>query len=346
MEIIFNIKEDNMNVKIIAAVIIAVIVTLGAISSTFANEVVVYSARKEHLIKPLFDLYARETGTQIRYITGKAGLLMQRINAEGSRTRADILLTVDAGNLWHAADEGLLQPVKSRVLETNIPSHLRDPENRWFGLSVRARTIVFNTDRVSPKELSTYEDLGNPKWKGRLILRTSKKVYNQSLTAMFIVEHGLSKTEDIIRSWVHNLSTEPFSSDTKVLEAIAAGQGDVGIINTYYFGRLMKKKPGLPLALFWPDQDGNGVHVNISGAGVTTYARHRDEAIKLLEWLSTPAGQTIFADSNMEYPVHSNAELHPIVKSWGSFKQNLINVSASGELQAEAIKLMDRAGYR
>ncbi len=335
-----------MTGKYIAMLIMVAIVTLGVIPSTFADEVVVYSARKEHLIKPLFDLYTKETGTKVRYITGNAGALMQRIKAEGSRTRADILLTVDAGNLWHAADEGLFQPVKSRVLEKNIPSHLRDPGNRWFGLSVRARTIAYNTDRVSPEELSTYEDLGSPKWKGRLILRTSKKVYNQSLTAMLIVEHGLEKTEDIIRSWVHNLSTEPFSSDTKVLESIAAGQGDVGIINTYYFGRLMKKKPGLPLALFWPDQDGNGVHVNISGAGVTTHARHRDKAIKLLEWLSTPAAQTIFADSNMEYPVHNDAKLHSIVKSWGSFRENLINVSRGGELQAEAIKLMDRAGYR
>jgi len=335
-----------MTGKYIAMLIMVAIVTLGVIPSTFADEVVVYSARKEHLIKPLFDLYAKETGTKVRYITGNAGVLMQRIKAEGSRTRADILLTVDAGNLWHAADEGLFQPVKSRVLEKNIPSHLRDPDNRWFGLSVRARTIAYNTDRVSPEELSTYENLGSPKWKGRLVLRTSKKVYNQSLTAMLIVEHGLSKTEEIIRSWVHNLSTEPFSSDTKVLESIAAGQGDVGIINTYYFGRLMNKKPGLPLALFWPDQDGNGVHVNISGAGVTTHARHRDEAIKLLEWLSAPAAQTIFADSNMEYPVHNDAKLHSIVKSWGSFRENFINVSRSGELQAEAIKLMDRAGYR
>ena len=332
--------------RYIASLMAAVILALGALSNASANEIIVYSARQEHLIKPLFDLYTQETGIEVKYFTGKAGALMQRIKAEGSRTRADILLTVDAGNLWHAASEGLLQPVKSRVLEANIPSHLRDPENRWFGLSVRARTIVYNTDRVSPEELSTYEDLGNPKWKGRLVLRTSKKVYNQSLTAMFIAEFGLSKTEEIIRSWVDNLSTEPFSSDTKVLEAIAAGQGDVGIINTYYFGRLMKKKSGLPLALFWPDQDGNGVHVNISGAGVTTYARHRDEAIKFLEWLSAPAAQTIFADSNMEYPVHRDAELHPIVKSWGSFKMNLINVSKSGELQIEAIMLMDRAGYR
>ncbi|MFV2081541.1 MAG: extracellular solute-binding protein, partial [bacterium] len=172
--------------KSIASVILTAIVMLGAISSASANEIIVYSARQEHLIKPLFDLYTQETGIEVKYITGKAGVLMQRIKAEGSRTRADILLTVDAGNLWHAASKGLLQPVKSRVLESNIPSHLRDPENRWFGLSVRARTIAYNTDRVSPEELSTYEDLGNPKWKGRLILRTSKKVYNQSLTAMFI----------------------------------------------------------------------------------------------------------------------------------------------------------------
>ena len=332
--------------KSIAAAIVAAAVTAGAIPSAFADEVVVYSARKEHLIKPLFDLYTQETGTRIRYITGKAGVLMQRVKAEGPRTRADVLLTVDAGNLWHAASERLLHPVQSRVLGTTIPSHLRHPENRWFGLSVRARTIVYNTDRVSPVELSTYEALGDPQWRGRLVLRTSKKVYNQSLTAMFIAQFGPEKTEEIIRSWVNNLAAKPFSSDTKVLEAIAAGQGDVGIVNTYYLGRLLKKKPALPLSIFWPNQDSSGVHVNISGAGVTRYARHRDEAIKLLEWLSSPAAQKIFSEINLEYPVNRNADLHPIVKSWGSFKESLINVSRSGELQIEAIKLMDRAGYR
>ena len=228
-----------------------------------AEEVVVYSARNEQLIKHLFDSYTKETGVQIKFITDKEGPLMQRLQAEGSNTPADILLTVDAGNLWQAGQLGLLKPVHSKVLSTNIPAYLRDPKNLWFGLSVRARTLVYNTQKLQAVQLSTYEDLAHPKWKGRLCLRTSKKVYNQSLVAMMIAEHGEAKTEEIVRGWVANLATDVFPDDTKMLEAIAAGQCDVGIVNTYYFGRLIEKNPKLNLALFWPNQQSNGVHVNV-----------------------------------------------------------------------------------
>lgn len=318
------------------------------ISVSFAEEVVVYSARKDHLIKPLFDAYKAETGVDVKYITGKAAPLMQRLMSEGKNTPADILLTVDAGNLWNAADEGLLQRIDSAVLNANIPEHLRDSDKRWFGLSVRARTIVYSTNRVRPSELTTYEELGNKKWNGRLCLRTSKKVYNQSLIAMFIAEHGTEKTEEIVRSWVGNLAAKPFSNDTKVMEAILSGQCDVGIVNTYYFGRLQKKDPDIKLALFWPNQtnDNQGVHVNVSGAGVTKHAKNRDGAVKLLEWLSSEKAQNLFADSNMEYPVNPRVKPHDIVVGWGSFKQNLIKVEKAGELQRSSIMLMDRAGYR
>jgi iron(III) transport system substrate-binding protein len=326
------------------AVLVLAVLLVGP-SLAFADELVVYSARKEHLIKPLFDEYTKETGTKISFITDKAGPLLQRLKAEGKNTRADLLVTVDAGNLWHAAREGVLQPVESEVLKSNIPANLRDPGNQWFGLSLRARTIVYSTERVRPEELSTYEDLGDPKWKGRLVLRTSKKVYNQSLVAMLIAEHGEAEAEKIVKSWVGNLATEPFSNDTNTMQAILAGQGDVGVVNTYYFGRLLKKDPDLKLALFWPNQETSGVHVNISGAGVTRYAKNSDAAVKFLEWLSSAKAQNMFADANMEYPVNQEVKTHPYVATWGEFKANERNLALAGQLQEAAIKLMDRAGY-
>ena len=315
-----------------------------------AQTLVVYSARNEQLIKPLFDAYTRETGVQIRFITDKEGPLMARLQAEGKNTPADILLTVDAGNLWQASEKGLLRPIQSKVLETNVPSHLRDPDSEWFGLSVRARTMVYNTGKLKPADLSTYEDLASPKWKGRLCLRTSKKVYNQSLVAMMTTEYGEGKTEDIVRGWVANLATSPFPDDTKAMEAVAAGQCDVTLVNTYYFGRLMEKSPKLPLAIFWPNQHlknkAAGVHVNISGAGVTRHAKNPGEAQKLIEWLSSDKAQSLFADVNLEYPVNPKVAPDKTVAAWGSFKQNLINVKEAGSLQARAVKLMDRAGYK
>lgn len=311
-----------------------------------AEEVVVYSARKEHLIKPLFDAYTKKTGVKIKYITDKEAPLLVRLKAEGANTPADILFTVDAGNLWKAAENGILAAVQSETLQKNIPAHLRDPQGRWFGLSVRARTIVYSTDRVKPGELSTYEDLADKKWKGRLCLRTSKKVYNQSLVAMMIARLGEETTARVVKGWVTNLATAPFSNDNKVMEAIAAGQCDVGIVNTYYFGRLKKKKPAIKLALHWPNQSDSGVHVNISGAGVTKHAKHRAQAIKLLEWLSDKQAQQMFTDINMEYPVLKGINPSKLVKSWGEFKQDQINVARAGELQVKAVMLMDKVGYR
>lgn len=310
------------------------------------QEVVVYSARKEHLIKPLFEMYTEKTGVKVNYVTGKAGALLERIKAEGANTPADIFITVDAGNLWQAGQAGVLQAVRSETLEANVPSNLRDPENKWFGLSVRARTIVYNTNSDAQKELSTYEDLATAEWNKRVVLRTSKKVYNQSLVASLIADHGPEQAEEIVGGWVNNLAVAPFSNDTKALEAVAAGIGDVAIVNTYYFGRLMKKKPELPLAIFWPNQQSSGVHMNVSGAGVTSHAKNKAEAVKLIEWLSGEEAQELFAGLNMEYPVNSKVALDPVVEKWGKFVGNPVNVAKYGELQAEAIKLMDRVEYK
>ncbi len=311
-----------------------------------AAEVVVYSARNEQLIKPLFDAYTKETGVEVKFITDKEGPLLARLKAEGRNTPADILLTVDAGNLWQAAREDLLKAVDSPTLKANVPAYLRDPAHQWFGLSVRARTVIYNPNKVKPGELTTYEDLAGPAWKGRLCLRTSKKVYNQSLVAMMIAEHGEEKTEQIVRGWVANLATDPLPDDTKAMEAVAAGLCDATVVNTYYYGRLMEKKPNLPLAIFWPNQKGSGVHVNISGAGVTKYAKNEREAVKLLEWLSSGKAQNLFADVNMEYPANRGVMWDATVAAWGNFRQNQINVSEAGRLQTRAVMLMDRAGYK
>ena len=308
--------------------------------------VVVYSSRQEYLIKPLFDRFTAETGIQVQLQTGEDGPLIARLQAEGDATFADILYTVDAGNLWVAADKGLLAPLHSEILEANIPAHLRDPGGRWFGLSVRARTIAYSTARVDPAQLSTYEALAEPQWQGRLCLRTSKKVYNMSLVATMIDRLGIAPTEAVVRGWVANLATNVFSSDTLIIEAIAAGQCDVGIVNTYYLGQMQQQDPALPVALFWANQAENGVHVNISGAGITTHASNPTGALRLLEWLSTAAPQYMFSDLNLEYPANPAIAPVALVQNWGEFKQDTINVETAGRLQVEAVMLMDRADYR
>ncbi len=318
------------------------------VSSLFAHAetVTVYSARNEQLIKPLFDAYTKETGVDVRFVTGTEGALLERLKAEGSNTPADMLITVDAGNLWQAAHLGVLKPVKSATLEANIPAHLRDAKGEWFGLSVRARTLFYSKAKVKPESLSSYEDLADPKWKGKLCLRTSKKVYNQSLVAMMIAQHGEAKTEQIVRGWVANLATDVFADDTAMLKAIAAGQCEVGIANTYYYGRIVDQEPSFPVGIFWANQKTDGVHVNVSGAGVTRHAKNEKGAIRLIEWLSSDKAQNLYTDKGMEYPANPKIKPDALIAGWGTFKPNMINVAKAGELQVQATRLMDRAGYK
>ncbi|MEX0976267.1 MAG: extracellular solute-binding protein [Woeseia sp.] len=308
--------------------------------------VVVYSARAEQLIKPIFDAYTAETGVPIQYTTDSEQPLIQKLIAEGQTTPADLLLTVDAGNLWYAAEQGALRPTYSDVLEANIPAHLRDPDNQWFGLSVRARTIVYDTRSVDPDELTDYAGLADEKWRGKLCLRTSEKVYNQSLVAMLIAELGEQTAERIVRGWVANLATDVFSNDTQLIEAIAAGQCAVGVVNTYYFGRLQKDNPEIPIGVFWPSAETGGVHVNVSGAGVTRHADNADGAQALLTWMSSATAQNLFGGENMEYPANQAVAPHPLVAAWGPFDASPMNVAQAGIYQADAVRLMDRAGYR
>ena len=321
--------------------------SLTALASTAqaADEVVVYSSRIDELIKPVFDAYTAKTGVKVKFITDKEAPLIARLKAEGANTPADLLITVDAGNLWQAEQEGVLQPTKSELINANIPAQYRSSTDSWTGLSLRARTIFYSTERVKPSELSTYEALADKNWEGRLCLRTSKKVYNQSLTATLIETHGAAKTETILKGWVDNLATDVFADDTALLQAIDAGQCDVGLVNTYYFARLHKQDPDLKVKLFWPNQADRGVHVNLSGAGVTKYAPHAAEAQKLLEWMTGPEAQNLFADINQEFPANPAIKPSAEVAAWGSFKADSVPMEVAGKRQVEAIKLMDRAGW-
>lgn len=310
-----------------------------------ADEVVVYSSRIDELIKPVFEAYTAKTGVPVKFITDKEAPLMARLKAEGENTPADMLLTVDAGNLWQAEQMGILQPVTSPLIEANIPPQFRSSTGAWTGLSLRARTIFYSTDRVQPSELSTYEALADANWEGRLCLRTSKKVYNQSLTATLIETHGAEKTEEIVKGWVNNLATDVFADDTALLQAIDAGQCDVGITNTYYYGRLHQQQPDLKVKPYWPNQNDRGVHVNLAGAGITKYAPHADAAQKLLEWMTTEEAQALFAGLNQEFPANPKVPASEEVQAWGSFKADAIPVEVAGKRQAEAIMLMDRAGW-
>ena len=311
-----------------------------------ADEVVVYSSRIDELIKPVFDAYTKETGIKVKFITDKEAPLMARIKAEGANTPADLLLTVDAGNLWQAEQMGILQPLKSEVVNAHIPPQYRASSGAWTGLSLRARTIVYSTERVNPDELSTYEALAGEDWEGRLCLRTSKKVYNQSLTSTLLETHGPQKTEQILTGWVNNLATDVFSDDNSVINAIDAGQCDVGIVNTYYYGRLHAANPDLKVRLFWPNQGDRGVHVNLSGIGLTKHAPNPEGARKLVEWMTGEKAQAIFAGANKEFPANPNGEVSEEVANWGGFKADTIPVEVAGKRQAEAIRLMDRVGWR
>ncbi|QEY25526.1 Fe(3+) ABC transporter substrate-binding protein [Neisseria zalophi] len=325
---------------------LAVSVALLLAAPVFAEELVVYSSRSDNLLRPVVEAYQKKTGVSVKLVNDKAGPLMEKLKAEGSNSPADVLITVDGGNLWQATQMGLLRPINSATLKSNIPANLRDPKNQWFGLSVRARTIFYNTNKVKPSELSTYADLADPKWKGRLCLRTSNNVYNQSLVGTMIANHGQVNTARIVKGWVNNLAVAPFPNDTAMMEAIGAGRCDVGIGNTYYYGRLMDKKPDLPVGIFFADQQGKGTHVNVSGAGVAKYSKNVPQAQKFIEWLSGSEAQNLFADLNHEYPANPKINPDPKVAKWGKFKQDLINVSVAGSNQQKAVMLMKRAGYK
>lgn len=319
---------------------------LGALAARAAEPLVIYSAQKEPSIRPLLDRFTQQTGVQVQLLVDQGPVLIERLTAEGKDTRADLLLTVDAGNLDQAAARGLLAVVDSATLRQRVPEQLRDADGRWFAISRRARAIAYATQRVQPEQLSTYADLAAPRWKGRLCLRTSKNVYNQSLVAASIARIGESATEAMVRGWVANLATLPLSDDTLTAQAIAGGECDVAVINMYYLARLQRADPKFPVAMFWPDQDSAGAHVNICGAGVTAHSKNAQAAREFLEWITDAPAQAQLAKLNLEFPVNPAAQADPVLAAFGPFIGDVAGVRELGRLQPSAVRLMDRAGWR
>jgi len=320
--------------------------------SVAAAEVNVYSSRKDVLIVPLLEQFEKQTGIEVNLITGKASALMSRIKSEGAASPADLLVTVDAGNLHRAKTADLVQIIQSELLESLIPSALRDPKMHWVGLTQRARTIFYAEDRVDPKTLSTYENLVDDEWKDRICIRSSSNIYNQSLVASLIEVHGEDAAEAWAKGIVANMARKPTGGDTDQLRAVAAGQCDLAISNTYYYGRLLDseraedKKVVDTVKVFWPNQRGRGAHVNISGAAIAKYAPNYDEAIKLLEFMVSEGVQAYYAEVNHEFPVVSSATVSATIQSLGSFKAHELNLSILGENNKRAVMVMDRANWQ
>ena len=311
-----------------------------------SSELTVYTSRQPQLIEPIVEQFTNETGIKVNLLSGNAQELMERIDIEGEDSPADIFMTVDAGVLWQAAERDILAKIDSEILNENIPAHLRDSKNEWFGLSKRARTIVFSSDQFKDNDFSTYEDLADPKWKGKLCLRTSKKVYNRSLIASMIDAYGLDKSKEVVSGWISNLATEVFSNDTNALKSVSSGQCGVTIVNTYYLARLLDDPEYNNLSLFWANQSDRGVHVNISGAGVVKTSKNKKNAVLLLEYLSSNKAQDFYASANKEYPVLIGAKIDESIENWGSFSEHTINVSKLGSLQKEAVFLAQEVGYK
>ncbi len=317
-----------------------------------AGEVNIYSARQEVLIKPLLDRFSEQTGIQVNLVAGRADELMQRLQAEGRNTRADVLLTVDAGNLHRATEAGFFQSIDSAVLQASVPEAYRDAEGRWFGLSMRARPIMYAKERVDPTSLANYADLVEPEWQGRICIRSSSNVYNQSMVAAMIAHDGVEATQQWVNGVVANFARPPQGGDRDQIRAVAAGQCDVALANTYYLGAMLAAGEGADyevarqIGIVWADQDGHGTHVNISGAGVTVHARNRDNAIRLLEFLVSDEAQQWYAEANQEYPVKPGVEASEILRGFGEFKADAISLGGIGEHYPEAVRVMDRAGWR
>jgi len=321
--------------------------------STLASEEVnLYSARKEALIKPLLDTFTKQTGIKVNLVTGKAKTLLKRLQSEGRNTPADILLTTDAGNLHAAKTAGLLQAVDSTVLTATVPQNLRDSDNQWLALSIRSRVIVYSKERVKASELSTYEELVNPKWKKRICIRSSSNIYNQSLLASLIAHNGVSKAEEWAKGIVANMAQSPKGNDRAQVKAVAVGICDIAIINTYYMGVMQEKdadqqKAASQVSVFFPNQEGRGAHINISGAGLIKGAKHKENAIKLLEFLISDDAQKWYAQANHEYPIKADIPVSKIVEAWGyPFKQDNLNVDELGKHNTEAVKIFDRIGWK
>lgn len=315
--------------------------------TTQGGEVNLYSSRHYNTDEQLYNGFRQKTGIKVNLIEGKDDELIERITSEGANSPADILITVDAGRLWRADQAGIFAPVESQILTEKISENLRHPENLWFGYSKRARVIMYNKEKLDPAQLATYEDLADPKWKGKVIVRSSSNIYNQSLVAGMIEAKGEEATAEWIKGLVANFARPPEGNDTSQIEAVAAGLGEITLANTYYLARYKDNKEVFDkIGVLFPNQNDRGTHVNISGAGMLKNAPHQEQAIAFLEYLASPEAQKFFALGNNEYPVVAGTPVNPVVEAFGKFKEDTTNVSAYGKNNATAVKIMDLSGWK
>ena len=315
-------------------------------------EVNIYSARKEALIKPLLKRFTGATGIRVNLVTGDADALIKRLEIEGDNSPADVLLTVDAARLYRASEKGLFQPLPAGGLTEQVPEKYRDPDNTWVGLSVRARVIVYARDKIDPDQLSTYEDLADQKWRNRICVRSSSNIYNQSLVASLIAHHGPDQAETWARGLVKNFARDPKGGDRDQVKAVAAGQCQLALVNTYYVGGMAasgiaaEREAVSRVALFWPNQDGRGTHINISGIGITRASKNTSEARQLIEYLLSEPAQHWYAETNFEFPVIPGIPVSKTLEGWGDFRADDLPLNLLGKFNAEAVRIMDRAGWK
>lgn len=319
------------------------------------NEVNVYTSRHYDVDDILYEEFTKKTGITVNIISGSGGALMERLKAEGKNSPGDVFFTVDAGNLANFQKAGLLQSIESEAIKNTIPPELRGPNNEWVAIAKRARVIFYNPETVTAEEIKniSYEDLADEKWKGRIVVRSSSNMYNQSLVASLISNLGIANTELWAKKLVNNFARTPQGNDRSQLMAVANGLADLAIANTYYIGIMLAGKGGQDqleaaskLKIAFPNQDNRGAHVNISGGGILKHAPNKDNAEKFLEFLLSEEAQTHIVNNSFEYPVIESISPHPIIESFGEFKMDKTSVADFGKFNPDAVKLMDRAGWK
>jgi len=327
----------------------ALVATIGFSATAEVN---IYSHRHYDADKQLYKMFEKNTGIKVNIVKAKANELMKRLEKEGKNSPADILITSDAARLYIAQKKGLLQTVNSRVLNETVPENLRQKDGYWYALTKRARVIVYNKDKVDPSSLSTYQALTDSDLKGKVLIRKASNIYNQSLLSSMIANNGEESAKAWAQGMVKNFARTPKGSDRDQMKAVAANVGDVAVVNTYYVGKLLNSKKtsevevGKKMGLFFPNQNGNGTHINISGAGVTKYSKNKENAVKLLEFLVSPVAQTLFAEANYEYPVNKNVEPSALLKSWGTFKEDALPLENLGANNAKAVKIFNEVNWK
>ncbi|RFU62248.1 iron ABC transporter substrate-binding protein [Peribacillus saganii] len=323
-----------------------------AAKSEDKGEVNLYTSRHYEIDDELFAAFTEQTGIKVNVVKGEENELIERLAREGDATQGDLFYTSDAGRLHWAKEKNLLQAVDSETVNANIPENLRDKDKEWIGLTKRARVIVYSKDRVKPEQLSTYEDLTDAKWKGKVLVRPSDNVYNQSLLASFISLNGEDKAKEWAKGIVANMARDPQGGDRDQAKAIVAGEGDVAIMNTYYVGVMLNSedpeevKVAEKVGVFFPNQETNGTHVNVSGIGLTKHAKNKENAVKLIEFLSSEEAQGKFAEANYEYPANPKVQPSELLKSWGDFKPQDLNLSELGENNAAAVRMFNEVGWK